>query len=30
MIRLKRAYEPAGGDDGARFLVERLCAPDPT
>src|SRR6266513_620064 len=24
MIRLKRAYEPAGGDDGARFLVERL------
>src|SRR5256885_16473128 len=24
MIKLKRAYEPAGGDDGARFLVERL------
>lgn len=24
MIRLKRAYEPATGDDGARFLVERL------
>ena len=24
MIRLKRAYEPAAGDDGARFLVERL------
>ena len=24
MIRLKRAYEPASGDDGARFLVERL------
>lgn len=24
MIRLKRAYESATGDDGARFLVERL------
>ncbi len=24
MIKLKRAYEPAIGDDGARFLVERL------
>ena len=24
MIKLKRAYEPATGDDGARFLVERL------
>jgi uncharacterized protein YeaO (DUF488 family) len=24
MIRLKRAYDPATGDDGARFLVERL------
>jgi uncharacterized protein YeaO (DUF488 family) len=24
MIRLKRAYEPATADDGARFLVERL------
>lgn len=24
MIRLKRAYEPAGPEDGARFLVERL------
>jgi uncharacterized protein YeaO (DUF488 family) len=24
MIRLKRAYEPVTGDDGARFLVERL------
>src|SRR5690348_15539371 len=24
MIKLKRAYEPAGRDDGARFLVERL------
>src|SRR5437667_5122052 len=24
VIRLKRAYEPASGDDGARFLVERL------
>lgn len=24
MIRLKRAYEPAAGNDGARFLVERL------
>src|SRR6266576_6435637 len=24
MIKLKRAYQPAGGDDGARFLVERL------
>jgi uncharacterized protein YeaO (DUF488 family) len=23
-IRLKRAYEPAGKDDGARLLVERL------
>ena len=24
MIKLKRAYEPASGNDGARFLVERL------
>ena len=24
MIRLKRAYEPAAGDDGMRVLVERL------
>src|SRR5437016_14255254 len=24
MIKLKRAYVPATGDDGARFLVERL------
>jgi uncharacterized protein YeaO (DUF488 family) len=24
MIRLKRAYEPASSDDGARILVERL------
>lgn len=24
MIVLKRAYEPAAADDGARFLVERL------
>jgi uncharacterized protein YeaO (DUF488 family) len=24
MIRLKRAYQPASGNDGARFLVERL------
>jgi uncharacterized protein YeaO (DUF488 family) len=24
MIKLKRAYEPASRDDGARFLVERL------
>src|SRR5437016_2387847 len=24
MIKLKRAYEPATSDDGARFLVERL------
>src|SRR5437763_4317036 len=24
MIKLKRAYQPATGDDGARFLVERL------
>jgi uncharacterized protein YeaO (DUF488 family) len=24
MIKLKRAYEPATEDDGARFLVERL------
>jgi len=24
MIRLKRVYEPAASDDGARFLVERL------
>ena len=24
MIRLKRAYEPATGDDGMRVLVERL------
>ncbi len=24
MIRLKRAYEPAGREDGQRFLVERL------
>jgi uncharacterized protein YeaO (DUF488 family) len=24
MIRLKRVYEPAEADDGARFLVERL------
>ena len=24
MIKLKRAYEAATGDDGARFLVERL------
>lgn len=24
MIKLKRAYEPATGSDGARFLVERL------
>lgn len=24
MIRLKRVYEPATSDDGARFLVERL------
>ena len=24
MIRLKRAYESAASDDGARFLVERL------
>lgn len=23
-IRLKRAYDPAAADDGARFLVERL------
>ena len=24
MIKLKRAYEPAGPSDGARYLVERL------
>jgi|SRR5438876_3403803 len=24
MIKLKRAYEPASREDGARFLVERL------
>jgi uncharacterized protein YeaO (DUF488 family) len=24
MIRLKRAYEPADGDDGKRFLVDRI------
>jgi len=24
MIRLKRAYEPPSGDDGARYLVDRL------
>jgi uncharacterized protein YeaO (DUF488 family) len=24
MIKLKRAYDPAASDDGARFLVERL------
>jgi len=24
MIKLKRAYEPVGRDDGVRFLVERL------
>ena len=24
MIELKRAYEPTTGNDGARFLVERL------
>ena len=24
MIQLKRVYEPAAADDGARFLVERL------
>ncbi len=24
MIRLKRVYEPAGDQDGTRFLVERL------
>src|SRR5579884_3524685 len=24
MIRVKRVYEPAAPDDGARFLVERL------
>jgi uncharacterized protein YeaO (DUF488 family) len=24
VIRLKRAYEPAGDDDGARYLVDRL------
>ncbi len=24
MLSLKRAYEPAGGEDGQRFLVERL------
>lgn len=24
MIKVKRAYEPASRDDGARFLVERL------
>jgi len=24
MIKLKRAYEPAGREDGTRFLVERL------
>jgi uncharacterized protein YeaO (DUF488 family) len=24
MIKLKRAYDPATSDDGARFLVERL------
>ncbi|MFL5416720.1 MAG: DUF488 domain-containing protein, partial [Myxococcales bacterium] len=24
MILLKRAYDPAGGDDGYRVLVERL------
>ena len=24
MIRLKRVYEPAGKDDGKKFLVERL------
>jgi len=24
MIKLKRAYDPATGGDGARFLVERL------
>ena len=24
MIKLKRAYEPAGRTDGARFLIERL------
>jgi uncharacterized protein YeaO (DUF488 family) len=24
MIRLKRAYEPAGSSDGSRYLVERL------
>jgi uncharacterized protein YeaO (DUF488 family) len=24
MIQVKRAYDPAGPDDGARFLVDRL------
>src|SRR6516164_7785097 len=24
MIKMKRAYEPAGTDDGVRYLVERL------
>ncbi|HQX62094.1 MAG TPA: DUF488 domain-containing protein [Thermomicrobiales bacterium] len=24
MIRLKRAYEPASDDDGARYLIDRL------
>ncbi len=24
MIKLKRAYERASGDDGVRYLVERL------
>jgi uncharacterized protein YeaO (DUF488 family) len=24
MLKLKRAYEPVSGDDGRRFLVERL------
>ena len=24
MIQVKRAYDPAGTDDGARFLVDRL------
>jgi|GEM_PF-5897353 len=24
MIKLKRAYEPAGREDGIRFLIERL------
>jgi uncharacterized protein YeaO (DUF488 family) len=26
MVKLKRIYEPASADDGARFLVERLWA----